>query len=134
MHKRLLSRDAARGLLPFALILACLSVLPHNAQGQSVSVSPLRMLANRVTTSLKVSFVYSPKYLTAGQTVQFTGISSSTVTSWRWDFGDGATSTEQNPVHVYIAPGFRKVALVVSNSSSSNPEHPARSLTCDFFL
>ncbi len=30
------------------------------------------------------------------------------VSSWKWDFGDGETSTEQNPIHVFI-PGVRKV-------------------------
>ncbi|MFA6057323.1 MAG: gliding motility-associated C-terminal domain-containing protein [Taibaiella sp.] len=33
-----------------------------------------------------------------------------------WDFGDGAGSTDVNPVHQYIAKGMRKVMLTVSNS------------------
>ena len=33
--------------------------------------------------------------------VAFKDLSVGKVTSWKWDFGDGETSTEQNPMHVY---------------------------------
>ncbi|WP_343703411.1 PKD domain-containing protein [Chitinophaga sp.] len=36
---------------------------------------------------------------------------------WQWSFGDGATSTEQHPVHVYAAPGLYTVRLTVNNES-----------------
>ncbi len=35
--------------------------------------------------------------------------------SWLWSFGDGQTSTEQSPIHVYAAPGLYTVTLVVTN-------------------
>ncbi len=35
------------------------------------------------------------------------------VTSWKWTFGDGATSTEQNPIHQYSKPGEYVVVLYV---------------------
>lgn len=34
------------------------------------------------------------------------------INSWKWDFGDGNTSTDQNPVHLYKNPGIYKVSLV----------------------
>ncbi|HKB91199.1 MAG TPA: PKD domain-containing protein [Opitutaceae bacterium] len=37
--------------------------------------------------------------------VAFKDLSVGTVTSWKWDFGDGATSTEQHPQHGYEKPG-----------------------------
>jgi len=38
--------------------------------------------------------------------VAFKDTSEGEVTSWKWDFGDGTTSTEQNPIHQYKAnPG-----------------------------
>ena len=37
--------------------------------------------------------------------------------TWFWDFGDGSTSTQQNPTHTYTNPGFYSVKLVVSNSN-----------------
>jgi len=49
-------------------------------------------------------------------TVQFTDQSIFPET-WFWDFGDGFTSTLQNPSHTYTAPGFYTVKLVVTNSN-----------------
>ncbi len=37
--------------------------------------------------------------------VAFKNLSYGNITSWKWDFGDGATSTEQNPLHQYKEPG-----------------------------
>ena len=42
--------------------------------------------------------------------------SGGTITSWEWDFGDGTTSTAQNPYHVYYNIGNYNVALKVTNS------------------
>lgn len=42
------------------------------------------------------------------------------ITSWLWDFGDGQTSTEQNPKHRYTNAGLFKVILKVQNSTSCN--------------
>jgi len=39
------------------------------------------------------------------------------VTSWKWDFGDGTTSTEQNPIHQYTKPGEYVVVLYVDGPS-----------------
>lgn len=40
--------------------------------------------------------------------------------SWLWNFGDGNTSVEQNPVHTYFANGQYNVSLQVSNSLGSS--------------
>jgi len=37
------------------------------------------------------------------------------IVSWSWDFGDGGTSTEQNPTHVYAGPGTYRVTLTVTD-------------------
>ncbi|KHJ39706.1 hypothetical protein PBAC_02170 [Pedobacter glucosidilyticus] len=37
------------------------------------------------------------------------------VNSWTWDFGDGSTSTLQNPSHIYARPGNYKVKLVLKS-------------------
>jgi PKD repeat protein len=56
-------------------------------------------------------------------TVQFTDVSyagDGTITSWNWHFGDpaGSTSTEQNPAHLYDAPGVYDITLTISTSDS----------------
>ncbi|MDY0781026.1 PKD domain-containing protein, partial [Tenacibaculum sp. IB213877] len=40
-----------------------------------------------------------------------TVLGNDTITSWTWDFGDGNTSTEQNPTHIYENPGTYTVTL-----------------------
>jgi subtilisin family serine protease len=63
----------------------------------------------------------------APMTVNFTGTSSAYLSpsSWLWDFGDGNTSTNQNPVHVYTLPGSYTVSLTVETAygpiSNSKP-------------
>ena len=46
--------------------------------------------------------------------VAFKDLSQGEITSWNWDFGDGATSTEQNPVHQYKdKPGREGIYTVI---------------------
>ncbi|NYT07527.1 MAG: PKD domain-containing protein, partial [Methanomicrobiales archaeon] len=47
--------------------------------------------------------------------VGFTDDSLNSPTSWFWEFGDGATSTEQNPVHTYTGIGNFTVNLTAAN-------------------
>ncbi|MFA5266397.1 MAG: PKD domain-containing protein [Methanoregula sp.] len=47
-------------------------------------------------------------------TVRFTDRSIGTPTAWAWDFGDGTTSTEQNPLHVFSGVGTYDVRLTVT--------------------
>ncbi len=50
----------------------------------------------------------------ANDPVTFTDLSQSTygeIDSWRWDFGDGNTSSEQNPIHIYGQGGDQTVSL-----------------------
>ena len=56
-----------------------------------------------------------------------------TVVGWRWNFGDGATSTERNPSHRYESPGRYDVVLTVTDEDgatdtrthSAAPQAPA---------
>lgn len=54
-------------------------------------------------------------------TVQFSDLSTGGLpTTWLWDFGDGATSTQPSPSHVYTASGFYTVSLTVTNPYGSD--------------
>jgi PKD repeat protein len=55
-------------------------------------------------------------------TVAFTDRSTGSPDSWAWDFGDGSTSADRNPVHTYASPGTYTVRLVASNGAGSNSE------------
>ena len=52
--------------------------------------------------------------------VQFTGTSTGSPITWLWDFGDGGTSTLQNPSHTYTSVQFYTVSLTVNNGSGTS--------------
>jgi PKD repeat protein len=66
--------------------LATITVLKHP------SVLPIANFKSNVTE------------VNAPLSVQFTDLSKD-ATGWKWDFGDGATSIEQNPLHTYTEAG-----------------------------
>ena len=47
------------------------------------------------------------------RSVAFHDQSFGTITSWKWDFGDGDSSSEKNPIHTYKKPGEFIVILYV---------------------
>jgi hypothetical protein len=47
--------------------------------------------------------------------IQFTNLSDPRAVGWDWSFGDGATSTEQNPSHIYGEKGEFQVELTVTD-------------------
>ncbi len=55
-------------------------------------------------------------------TVTFTDQSSGTVSTYAWSFGDGQTSTLQNPSHIYPTPGTYTVQLTVNGPGGSNTQ------------
>lgn len=59
-----------------------------------------------------VDFSYAAKSLhyVVGEEIRFVNLSV-TGNSWQWDFGDGSSSSEKDPVHKYTEPGTYTVTL-----------------------
>jgi PKD repeat protein len=53
-------------------------------------------------------------------TVNFTDTSSGSPTSWSWSFGDGTSSTQQNPSKTYAVANNYSVVLTATNAGGSN--------------
>ena len=68
-------------------------------------------------THVSLSRILLSKKLVAGHDVCFTTIDSG-VTSYSWDFGDGHTSTEEAPCHVYTDSGIYTVSVYVNGNPS----------------
>jgi PKD repeat protein len=68
--------------------------------------------------SLSAKFTSTPVSGQVPLTVQFTDTSTGSPVAWAWTFGDGGTSTEQNPSHSYNAEGSYTVSLTVTNASN----------------
>ena len=64
-------------------------------------------------------------------TVAFTDKSTGVITSFKWNFGDSATSTDKNPLHKYTVSGRYTVTLTVSNSAGSNTMIRQNYITAD---
>lgn len=71
-----------------------------------------------IVGELNANFVSNTNYLCKQGTVQFADLSIGipAIQSWFWDFGDGSTSTQQNPLHLYTQSGNYDVMLIVSSS------------------
>jgi PKD repeat protein len=57
--------------------------------------------------------------ITPGTTVNFTDSSTGNPNTWYWTFGDGGSSTSQNPSHMYNSTGTFSVTLSASNSTNT---------------
>jgi regulation of enolase protein 1 (concanavalin A-like superfamily) len=62
-------------------------------------------------------------------TVTFTDLSTGAVASWLWSFGDGVSSTLQNPTHTYTTEGVYTVTLTVSGPGGSEMNAKAAYIT-----
>ena len=70
-------------------------------------------------------------YLTDNLTVTFIDISTDdgTISSWSWDFGDGNTSTDQNPEWTYEADGTYTIILTVMDEYDLTSEAYSEDVT-----
>ncbi len=59
-------------------------------------------------------------YLIIDLQVAFVDESTASPTTWFWEFGDGTTSTEQNPVYVFDGDGAYFVCLTVTNEGGND--------------
>jgi|GEM_PF-855833 len=71
-------------------------------------------------TAPQADFTASPVSGTGSVSAQFTSTSKGTIASYRWSFGDGGTSTEQNPQHSYAGAGSYTVCLTVTGPDGLN--------------
>jgi PKD repeat protein len=69
------------------------------------------------------NFTAAPTFGAAPLSVQFTDTSApgtSPIDAWDWDFGDGETSSDQDPLHVYDLQGEYTVTLTVTTAAGSD--------------
>ncbi|MCF2138977.1 MAG: PKD domain-containing protein [Candidatus Lokiarchaeota archaeon] len=66
----------------------------------------------------QANFTINQDFLFVNQQIQFnfTGSKGNDPTKFFWDFGDGANSTETNPIHIYLFEGFYNVSLTLQDN------------------
>ncbi len=70
-----------------------------------------------------INFTATPRDACASTTVTFTDLSSingGIINEWYWSFGDGGSSTDQNPTYNYNDTGYFNVTLIASNFGCSD--------------
>jgi PKD repeat protein len=65
-------------------------------------------------------FTVNSSTICEGFTTFCNDMSANVPTAWNWNFGDGNTSTVQNPTHVYATAGVYTITQIVSNSGGSD--------------
>ncbi|MBI2729593.1 MAG: PKD domain-containing protein [Sphingobacteriales bacterium] len=88
--------------------------------GQNLLVLILVLAANLVFAQPKANFSASPVSGCAPLVVSFTDQSTGFPTTWKWDLGNGVTSTLQNPSTTYFSPGIYTVKLIVVNAAGKD--------------
>ncbi|HZK07407.1 MAG TPA: PKD domain-containing protein [Bacteroidales bacterium] len=87
---------------------------------QSATVVKNNYIRQRDT--LAAAFVADTLVAVPGETITFTDLSKGNPLQWLWQFGDGQTSSLQNPVKSYDAPGLFSLSLKVQRNDSTNIE------------
>ncbi len=99
----------------------------------TVTVQVLDTPALTVTTQTLINGVIGTSGL-APLTVNFSSVPQGGVPpyTFAWNFGDSTTSTAQNPIHTYTAPGVYNVSLQVTDSypaAAGGPQHATANIT-----
>jgi PKD repeat protein len=90
----------------------CVSPVNGQAEDYTIVARP---------NTLPPSISFSTNYVAGGcvNPIQFTDLSTNLPTSWLWNFGDGQTSTLQNPTHTYTTAGTYNITLSATNTNGT---------------
>jgi PKD repeat protein len=96
-------------LLPllFTIVFSVHATVPVHRVSKNMSVA--------YGDSCKADFIYS--FISSG-TIQFKDSSTGTIFNRTWDFGDGQTSSQINPTHIFSQPGDYTVSLSIETIDS----------------
>jgi len=98
----------------------------HGLNPVTLSITNQIQCSNSTTINVLVDTLPEPMFDMSDTTcllheVQFTDLSeahATGITSRLWNFGDGNTSTEENPTHTYTVPGLYFISLSITNTNA----------------
>ncbi|RLD61457.1 MAG: hypothetical protein DRJ01_07890 [Bacteroidetes bacterium] len=96
------------------------SLTATNDNGSNTETKTDYITVNALGPLPTADFTANKTLILADETVIFTDQSTNTPTSWAWNFGDGNTSTIQNPSHTYNTAGKYAVELIATNENGSD--------------
>ena len=86
----------------------------------TITITRIGEAFTQIVSPPTASFTAVPEVGYSPLVVTFTDTSTNGPTSWYWTFGDGDTSTLQNPTHTYTTPGIVDASLVATNRFGSS--------------
>jgi uncharacterized membrane protein len=93
----------------------------HSMYGQASELCAFKLMPLEPALQPKLAAQWSWKVVDMDRRlVAFKDLSVGAVTAWKWDFGDGTSSTEQHPSHVYAQPGNFVVILDVTSADGTS--------------
>jgi PKD repeat protein len=106
----------------------------HNGSGEcnvpepntyfvAIAAGGSHSLGIKVNSPPIANFTFTPQIPTNTTIIHFTDTSTDsdgTIASWSWSFGDGGTSTLQNPTHQYANGGTYSVMLTVTDDDGAS--------------
>ncbi len=101
---------------------ACLTIEEIDATGTVICTDTYcdSIWADTVVINAPCSADFSSAQVAISDSTYFTNLSSASATAtYFWDFGDGITSTDENPVHLYAQYGWYNVCLTVIDSATN---------------
>ncbi|HKO00415.1 MAG TPA: PKD domain-containing protein, partial [Thermoanaerobaculia bacterium] len=90
--------------------------------GSASSSTSRTIFVSAATPQLAAAFTWSPSAPTTATDVTFADQSTG-ATGWQWNFGDGSSSTAQNPVKRYGAGSYNVTLTAFSGFQSSQTSH-----------
>ena len=87
------------------------------------NTSPIYTQTYTIDTMPVANFTSNTTNGTAPLNVQFIDKSTGNITSYYWNFGDGNTSTDQNPVYTYNTPGNYNITETVTGPGGNNTQN-----------
>ena len=94
--------------------------------GTTGAISVINQIIDTAPTVAPSSITHKPTNLEKAS-ILLAGTKS--ITNWLWNFGDGTTSTEKNPTHIFISAGNYSISLTVANSNGNDIEMKTNYIT-----
>lgn len=88
-----------------------------------------KTLTQNIVVSDYTANMTIPASACVGTSIPFADASTVGANSWNWNFGDGQTSTLQNPTHVYASAGNYTVSLTSQNTVSGCTDNVTQNIT-----
>lgn len=95
----------------------------------NTSTGCVNTVTNTIAVSNFAAGINAPATACVGNAVAIQDMSTVGTNQWNWSFGNGQTSTSQNPTVTYTAPGTYTISLLAQNGNSGCTDVATQTIT-----